>query len=367
MTGRRLYGFRSRWFRVAGLAPSAALLSVCILHGSGCASDRSANPILHSAPNRATAADLRSPKAVEALGAPPPGASPERSDRHPPAMLNGEPIAWSALTPALAEAAGGAILEETCLDRLLDREMALRTLTLDAGALDAEKALLVESLVRDAGAPADQAATLIDSLRRSRGLGEARFGALLQRNACLRRLVRDEVRVTPDDLQQAYQIRYGPRFRVRLIIVRTEREAAAARERVVGSGANAPEPFAEVAQAVSADPSAARGGLIAPISPADPSYPEAVRNVLPGLGAGEVSPVLALDRGYAVLKVEEQIQPSGEDFSTVAPDLEREVRLVRERAQMDRLAGRLLGAASVTAFDPSLDWSWRTRRQPQRP
>src|SRR5207245_1937673 len=119
----------------------------------------------------------------------------------------------------LAEASGGMILEEITLERLLERETRLRGFALEAGSADAEKDLLMQSLILSAVIPPAQGAELLDKVRKSRGLGERRFVSLLRRNAMLRRLVRDDVSVSAEDVRQAYEIRYGVKYRARLMLL----------------------------------------------------------------------------------------------------------------------------------------------------
>jgi hypothetical protein len=282
-----------------------------------------------------------------------PTASP---NQRPAALLANESITWADLSVPLAEAAGGAVLEEVALDRLLAKEMQLRGLSLEPGAGTQEEEYLREALAVAAGVQAGQQGDLVQQLRRSRGLGDRRYASLLDRNAKLRRMVRDEVKVTPEDVQQAFEIRYGQRFQTRLILTRTEREAGDAADRL-----RAGEPFAEVATKLSTDPSRLRGGAIGTISPADPSYPMALRKSIASSTVGAPTSVIALEQGYAIVLVEQVIPPTAASFDAAAPGLEREVRLVRERAAMDRLAAQLLRAANITVLDPSLDWSWKAR------
>ncbi len=298
----------------------------------------------------------RSVKTAEADNRPPGGSPAVSASQRPAALLANEAITWADLSAPLAEAAGGAVLEEVALDRLLAREMRLRGLSLEPGAGTREEEYLREALAVAAGVEVGQQGDLVLQLRRSRGLGDRRYASLLDRNAKLRRMVREEVKVPPEDVQQAYEIRYGQRFQTRLILTRTEREAGEAADRL-----RAGEPFADVATKVSTDSSRLRGGLIGTISPADPSYPMALRKSIASSTVGAPSSVIALEQGYAIVLVEQVIPPTAATFDAVAPGLEREVRLVRERAAMDRLAAQLLRAANVTVLDPSLEWSWRGR------
>src|SRR5690606_3630103 len=85
----------------------------------------------------------------------------------------------------------------------------------------------------------------------------------------------------------------------------------------------APERFAELAMRHSIDASASRGGLLAPISTVDPAYPLAMLKAIDGLvaraeadgaradgGDGEVSEVVAIDGGYALVQLVERLEGS---------------------------------------------------------
>lgn len=324
-------------------------LCLSTLLGAGCAGD--ADPDDRSTWKGIDRAE-RSVGNASDTKSPPLAASSQR----PAAILSNESITWADLNRPLAEAAGAAVLEEISLDRLLAKEMQLRNLTLEPGAAEREEEHLREAMGVAAGVAPGQQGDLLMQLRSSRGLGEQRYPALLRRNAMLRRMVREEVNVTQEDLRQAFEIRYGQRFQTRLILTKMEREAGEAADRL-----RAGEPFADVATRISIDPSRLRGGFIGAISPADPSYPMALRKAIAAARPGAASSVFALEQGYAIVLVEQVIPPTETNFDAVASGLEREVRLVRERAAMDRLASQLLRAANITVLDPALEWSWRSR------
>ena len=113
---------------------------------------------------------------------------------------------------------------------------------------------------------------------------------------------------------------------------------------------------------VSTDSSAARGGLLEPISRADLSYPEALRQALWSLESGEISSPVLLDRGYAVLVLVRELQGDGADPAQVRPELERLARLHHERLLMDQLARQMLFQVSVTIFDDALRDNWSRQR-----
>lgn len=290
------------------------------------------------------------------------------------ALVGGSQVTWGQIQPQLAELAGGQVLEEVAIAIAARDECGRRDLKVGAEEMRAERRLLGEQLVRAAGVPDSEMETLIDQVRRSRGLGEARFQALLERNALLRALVRvgaedGPVDVGPDDIRTAYDLKYGERIRARVIVVRTHERATDAVRRIRGG-----EPFAEVAAEISQDATSPRGGLMDPVSPSDPGVPVALRRALVDAAVGDVTDPISVTTGetaaFAILKKEGQIAPAAGTpaLEAVRTELEREVRTVRERARMDGLARRLVSRAGVTVMDRGLDWSWGAwNASPARP
>lgn len=277
--------------------------------------------------------------------------------------FEGRGIAWAELTPLLAEAAGASAIEDVILERLVTRALLERNLSITPADVARERDLLIEELRTGLGETAGQAFV---SLRARRGLGEIRMARLLERNAGLRALVAPDIEITPAEIQTAFDIAHGPRIDARLIVVPSLPEASAIRDRV-NAAPNAPIAFATEAVERSIDPSGIRGGLVDPVSPADPRWPAAIRQRIATLAVGEVSEPLVIDGGFALLLKIGQTPADGFAYASAAPGLERRLRIARERVAMQELAERLLAGASFEILDPALAWSWnqRIRQQPR--
>lgn len=283
----------------------------------------------------------------------------------PAATVGGERVDWSDLQAALAEAGGAAALEEFVIDRALEREIKARGARIGSSDLEAERALAFTAMTQDAGVGSSAAGEVLDELRARRGLGPKRFERLLWRNAALRVLVRDGVTVSNDEIASGLAARFGERVEARIVVVRTEREAAAAREQLrpfVGDPTALTAQFAAIATRQSLDASASRGGLLDPFSLEDATYPLALRQALRGLGGDQrLTDTVAIEGGYALALLEGR---SASPFTRRGGDealMERQIRLRKERLAMDQLARRLLEASSVTVFDESLGWAWGRR------
>lgn len=279
------------------------------------------------------------------------GAVNPPDDDTPAALVNGQAVEWPQLRDLLAETAGGAILEELILDKLLSQRLVRERQTVDAAAIESERLLMMEVLDSDP----TRAALSLEAVRQRRSLGDRRFQLMLKRNAMLRALVKDDVEINETMIRSQYEQLYGPKYRVRLITSATMNEAATALSRI-----RAGEPFAEVAALVSTDAaSAQRGGLLDAISPYDASYPMALRQVLADLEEGDLSPIIPLESGFALVQMVQRVPRSNVAYELVKTDMARAARLAQERILMDNLARQLLNSADVAVLDPALNDGWK--------
>ena len=266
----------------------------------------------------------------------------------PIALVDRERVTIAEIEPQLLEAVGGRIVRERVLDARLARTAAREGIEIDADDLQRERDLLTATLAEDP----DRAERLLDELRRNRGLGPIRFEALLRRTALLRRLVAEEVEITDAALEGAHDLAHGPRRVARIVVVEDLRAASDARRRL-----DAGTPFATVAVERSLDASADRGGLLAPVSRLDPSWPIAFRNAVFDAEIGRVSEPVRIDGRTLLVLVEEERPGTGVTLDANREQAEAAARLAIERLLMDRLARRMVPADAIDPIDPSLRWS----------
>jgi len=268
----------------------------------------------------------------------------------PIAYVDGRPVTLADLGPTLLEAAGRTALDEYVLDLAVEREARRLGVGVTPADLERERTLFLESIT-DAGVAAGPAAAedLLARVRRSRGLGPDRFERLLRRSALLRAMVRDDATVTDEMIDLAHRIEHGERRAARIITTPTLAEAQRAAD-ALAAGVD----FAEAAARFSTDPSALRGGLIDPISPHDPSYPEALRRALAAAEPGEIVGPVAVDAGFALARLDRVIPPDGVTREESRGPIARRLRLQEERRLMADLARRLAGRVTVTVRDDSL-------------
>jgi foldase protein PrsA len=323
-------------------------LSACLfLYGCAASADSGTT----SARNRTFAAPAASPLSRSPLQNVEPAATV--IDARPAALVNGRPVTWGELRPTLNELAGADALAEFILDRKLQEALVIANVTIAPEDAVGERKMLLESLSDDPNV----AIRLLEDLRGRQKMGKVRFEALLRRNAGLRALVRDRVQITEQAVQTMHEMLHGPKRQARLMIL-PDLQTAEAAINLVKSGVS----FGDVAVEMSTDSSASRGGLLEPISRADPAFPESVRQTLWTLNTGEMSGPVLIDKGYAVLMLVKRVGGDGAKLDEARPTLERLVRLNQERLLMDQLARQLISDTQVTVFDDSLHESWARQK-----
>ena len=278
------------------------------------------------------------------------------------AQIDGRSIRHGEVHRRMIERSAGEILEELALERRLESRIEEAGISIDESDLARERGLM-RRVMLSAGVSqgSEEADRLLRRIRAQRGLGEARYAALIRRNAMLRALVGETAAPEEEEIRRAYAAGFGARRVARLVTVSTLEEATRV-ARLAREGRD----FAELASRFSTDVSAARGGLLEPMSLHDERYPRPVRTALGALGVGEVSGAIALGSRYAVIKHMRTV-PGDADaptFDSVRAELASEVRARRERILMSELASRLRpGVGEIDVFEPLMGRAWQRRAE----
>lgn len=267
----------------------------------------------------------------------------------------------SDLWPAIAEGGGTKALEELVLDRALARLAQDRGVEVGPDHIERERLSLIAAIAGEVGSDDSLSDQALARVRVARGLGPARFAALLKRTATMRAIVQLEINLSPDEVAAQLDLMTGPKTRAVVAVFSSEQEASSVRAALAAQAEDRLQTLSSIAIARSIDPSASNQGVVGPIHARDPRVPASLRPILEDLAQGDVSPVLATDNGFAILMVE-----SRSERLPTTPELEvqarNEVRLRKERMAMDTLARRFLSEASVHVLDESLRWSWQRTR-----
>ncbi|QQE11999.1 peptidyl-prolyl cis-trans isomerase [Planctomycetota bacterium] len=277
------------------------------------------------------------------------------------AYINGLPVPSSSLMPTMYEIAGGEALANTVIDQGIKEELALMRIPITDTMVQQEKQLILDNL-----SPNDEneAVRLLSQLRKQRGLGDHNFQAMLTRNAGLRAIVQDDVKLSERLLQQEYALRFGEKYQARLIVTPDLKSLKLLRNRIISG-----ESFSDLAGANSTDISSRQGGLLSPISLADTNYPSTIRTELAKLKVGSLSQAIAIDNGYALLKLERIFPASELEYDQVKEQIRQSLRLRIEATLMRQKAAEYVAKAKVTILQPNLLESWKRKKleytQPQ--
>lgn len=278
----------------------------------------------------------------------------------PLAYINGQQVTLTDLRKGLLEANGGQLLAERIIDLGVEQRLRERGIKPSPEQVAAEFAILGEYMARTITPDRDEVVRLARALKDR--VGPARFDRLLQRNAAMRLLVKDQVAVTPAAVQYRFELDYGPKYEARMIVVQNMRDA----ERVLQGIADG-TPFVELATRYSIDSTASRGGLLPPISPVNENVPDGIRKALVSLKPGEVSQLISTADSFTLLRLERKIERQDVAFDDVKEQITSRVRHDAERRFMEQLGRSFLDRADVVVLDPSLRWSWDARREEINP
>ncbi len=271
--------------------------------------------------------------------------------QRPLATWNGRRVTTSEIEPMLLEMSGEVLLREYVLSMELEREAARIKLVLDADAIARERELLTSAMAGES----DQAERLLIQIRDDRGLGPERFSRLLRRLAILRAMILEDAEPGEELVIASWDAVHGPRRTARVIVVDDVAEAQDIRTAIENG-----EEFMQLATERSVDPSAPRGGLLAPISRRDPAWPEEFRAALYQLKLQELSQPLAIDGRYLLIRLESETPTSGITLEQGREDAEDIARQSIQRLMMDREARRIMERSNLTIIDKSIRW----REQP---
>ncbi|HJN71573.1 MAG TPA: hypothetical protein QF528_03170 [Phycisphaerales bacterium] len=158
-----------------------------------------------------------------------------------------------------------------------------------------------------------------------------------------------KIKVTDASANRMFALIYGPKYPVQILVTSTLSQASIAREKLLSG-----ERFSAVAATMSIDPSAIRGGNVAPISPADPLWPSSVREQIQTLQIGECSPPILIEDRWLLIAVTGQPTKQTVAIADVQEEMQQLSRLAMEQLEMDRLSERLQSTTKSNIIDPDV-------------
>lgn len=152
----------------------------------------------------------------------------------------------------------------------------------------------------------------------------------------LRRLAADKIEVSDEELEKAFEREYGPRVKIRMMMVSNRERADQLRAQAVAK----PNSFGDLAKEHSEDPNSASSRGLVPVIRKHSSEKN-VEQAAFALAEGEISKVIPLANQFLILKCEKRVPPI-----YVAERL----RADANRRLQDRIVDSKLRAASAGLF-----------------
>ncbi|MEX0612869.1 MAG: peptidylprolyl isomerase, partial [Pirellulales bacterium] len=193
---------------------------------------------------------------------------------------------------------------------------------------------------------------LKDVIERQRGVSEAQYkNDMLWPMIAIRKVAAEQLTVTDQQIQAAYESQFGEAVKCRLIVV-SDRQLA---EQLHNQLADKPEDFARLAMQHSVDiNSASIGGMIQPIrrNVGDKAIEQAVF----GLQPDQISPIIPVSEQFAILKCEGRLPARNVPLESVRDELVEQIKESKLRDVASTLFQELQSTATVQNVwnDPQL-------------
>src|SRR3990167_3662173 len=268
-----------------------------------------------------------------------------KADKNVVAVVNGEELSRDKLADMLIEMYGGEGLDLLIRRTLVRQESSKRKVTVTEEEIASRIEYLVEGQInqqmkkgglKDEDAlksELEKAKLTLDQYRKNIAKMFKLTKGQIEAELLAEKIIKQTIKITDEELQEAYEEELGEKILARQIVFRTLRDAEKTLE-IIKTGAD----FEALAKKESVDRnSASRGGKMRPFGPQG-VMGKAVAN----LKNGEVSEIIKTGSGYHIIKVEKRIPRNMKKFSEVKEDL---VKLVTAQKVQTRISPWLLNLA----------------------
>ena len=258
------------------------------------------------------AADATPPKAEPVTATP---AAPK-----PLALVNGAEITSDQLAAECLARHGASVLETLVNRTLIEQSCRKAGVTVTAADVTME----IEAMAKRFNVPTDK---WLDLIEKERGIKPQQYADdIVWPMLALRILARDAGEPTAEEIRTAYETRFGPAIKARIIASRTRDEAEKLRAQAIA----APDEFAALARQHSVDVgSASANGWVQPIRlhSGDPAFDRAAFALEPGT----ISPVVQVADQFIVIKCEGRLPAADVTLADATPGLAAELRERKSR------------------------------------
>jgi parvulin-like peptidyl-prolyl isomerase len=263
-------------------------------------------------------------------------AAPVAAGAKPVAIVNGVEITADELGAECLARHGAGILETLVNRRIIEQACRQQGITVSPQDASAE----IDAMARRFSVPRDK---WLEMIQQERGISPKQYADdIVWPMLALRALARGAVEPTEDELRRAFENRFGPAVKARIVACRTRPDAEAVRAKAIA----APEEFGSLARQHSADVgSASANGWVEPIRmhSGDPAFDRAAF----ALPEGGISEVVQVGDQFIVIKCEGRLPPAGAKLDEVRPQLAEELREKKSRQASSEVFKRLQEGSKV--------------------
>lgn len=251
---------------------------------------------------------------------PEPPAATTATTTKPLALVNGTEITADQLAAECLARHGTSVLETLVNRTLIEQACRRAGVTVTAADVKAE----IEAMAKRFSVPTDKWLELIE---KERGIKPQQYADdIVWPMLALRILARAAGEPTAEELRTAYETRFGPAIKARIIASRTRDDAEKLRAKAVAT----PDEFGALARQHSVDVgSASANGWVQPIRlhSGDPAFDRAAFALEPG----EISPVVQVADQFIVIKCEGRLPAAEVTLADATPGLAADLRERKSR------------------------------------
>lgn len=236
----------------------------------------------------------------------------------PVARVNGQSITYEDLAEECVQRHGTDVLKNVINRLLIQQACSQHGITVS----DAEVNREIVQISKKFGLPVDQWEKMLHA---ERGLTPMQYRRdVIWPMLALKKLAGEEVNITREMMQEAYQDNYGPRAKVRMMVLDNTRRAQEIWDRIKA----APDEFENYARDYSVEPnSKALGGTVPPIRRFSGAHEEIRKAAFRMKTPGEISGIIQVAMNqYVILKFEGMTEPVDHDPKDVQGSLHEELR-----------------------------------------
>ena len=280
------------------------------------------------------------------------------------ATVNGRELSRHRFQTLMLESRGLAILEQLLALEMVKDHAQRERISIGQADLDAEYDRSLEELARsmidthDAAELRQVGKQILEDFLRQKNLSLPEFQLSVDRNTYLRKMVRETVAVSDEEVKTEFDRRFGRQAIARHVVC-PDIAAATSVRKELKAGAE----FAEVARTRSIHRlSGSAGGLLPPFSRGDLQIPEVMREAAFALQPGHLSSTLLIDGRYHILKLDRFVEPQQQDFTLAfAERLRHDLSNRKTRQAMQDLERKLFDQADIRVEDPVLSQQFRSK------